>query len=315
MGMRFVSIVAIALSTATLAACQVAGRNPDAATPDPVIGFFVYRRIATNNSSLNACNSALTGTVSIVSATSTASDLATPRLGCRLAADDGIPIQRVRLLDVGDLKVSTEDKAASAPLPRDPSQSFEYYMSGLTLLAGHYLISTVSSPSGVTFEAPFKMANPASNFTLSSGNVYANQALATPVIANPADAGGTAHARLDSDLVLTYAPPMGVDYVKLTLISDITKADAKSIVCYGAGADTSLTVPAAFMSKLTPSQNATLVVDFATATLKTDVPKVKEIAIEAAQRHIHGRYVVSPPTSTSSCGQPGYGDFGQLILE
>jgi|GEM_PF-1410527 len=302
-------------SIALLSACQVAGRKRDAAKVDPVIGLFRYERLATNSTTLSTCNSVFSGWGSIVSPTSSAVSVATPTLGCRLATDDAIPLQRQRALDIGDLKISSEDEQRSGTLTRDPAYNFEFFATGLLLTAGHYFIQNLTPPSGIEFKKAFKVTNPASAFRVDAGDVYVGQALGTPVIVNPSDEGGTARARRDADFVIHYDLPLGTNFVRAQIVSDVTAEDSPSIVCYGDSSQSSLTMTQAFMAQLAPSENATLVMDFYTTEIYTDVAKMQELVIRTSQKHVHGRYGVAVPTSATACGESGLGDFGQLIIE
>jgi hypothetical protein len=280
-----------------------------------VIGFFRYERLATNNSNLNSCNSFFDGWVSIVSPTSTAVSIAKPQMGCRLATEDIVPVTRVRGLDVGNLKLaSAANPANSGTLERDPENNFDFNALGIFMVAGHYVLENLSAPTGISFKKDFRVTGEGSNFTISSGS-YANQPLATPVLALPSDAGGTARARRDSDFTVGFQPPLGTDYTTVRIYDNIAVENRVSVVCYVPGSETSATIPAELMARLSVSEHASLWVNFHAADIHEDVAKVKELVIDASQRHVHGAFVAMPPTNNDSCGEPSLFEQGQLILE
>jgi hypothetical protein len=109
------------------------------------------------------------------------------------------------------------------------------------------------------------------------------QDLPSPALGQPGD---LVTVQKLENLVVTYNPPIGTDFVRLQ-ITDGSKNPESTVVCY-TDSQNLISVPAGALNFFRSTDDGLMFLDFVKSSIDKSIPRITESLVRSVRRHFHG---------------------------
>lgn len=272
-----------------LSACKVAGERPivPANKPDElgVFNYVVNEQWALSASSIADDLSNFQGHSMVAAKTSTYEKWKSPTNTCMFTFEDTEAVTAKYNLNIGDIKIggfSIQEQA----IPRFQDDPMFFGFNGHLPAGAYHIVNSGNAQGSFVFNQDFTIPEAGSQIKIISGVDGPSQELPSPAVVGESDPRFIASINKMDSVRIEYTPPENIDYVRTTIF-DNSGLNGGSVTCYSTPL-TPTVIPAGALRYFRSTDDATLFVDFVSASIKTDAPGIQESFIQSYTRHVHG---------------------------